>query len=119
MTLYAITANVHRTTADGYVSSLELPLFFLDSRVQGILSASGAASVARNLLQVTVDPDATITVSAEEASLPVEPAVCSQCSRRLIDASETFTAEATGDDDVWRETCDASEAFTAEHRLAR
>lgn len=74
MTLYAITASVHRTTTDGFSSDRELPLFFLDSRVQGILSASSAASVARNLLAVTAGEGATFTVTAEVAELPIAPA---------------------------------------------
>jgi hypothetical protein len=61
--MYAITVTVQRTTADGWESARALPLFYLDSRTQGIVSTEHAERIARRML-TDVNPDATFHVYA-------------------------------------------------------
>lgn len=49
--LYAITANVSRER-DGWSGSRQIPTFYLDENVQGIMSEAGA----RNIAQTIIDP---------------------------------------------------------------
>ena len=46
---YAVTASVHRNV-EGWEQSHHLPTFYLDSNVQGIVSETHAARIARALL---------------------------------------------------------------------
>lgn len=50
MTTYAITAQYEHTTPDGYTGSRQIPTFYLDDRVQGIMSEQHAVSIARDIL---------------------------------------------------------------------
>jgi hypothetical protein len=70
MTVYAIHAQVI-THAGNFSGSRGVPTFYLDSRVQGIISREHAASIAREILNPlgTIDP-ADLRVSA----VPVDPA---------------------------------------------
>ena len=49
MTTYAVHAQI-LTHSAGYAGSVQVPLFYLDSRVQGILNAGHAADIARGVL---------------------------------------------------------------------
>lgn len=62
--LYTISATVSRPVPGGYYSTRSLPLFFLDSRVQGILDADHAARVAVSLLRDAAGDDAEVIASA-------------------------------------------------------
>lgn len=46
---------------------------------------------------------------------------CRHCSREIVrDADGRWVdPEATGDDEVWRETCDAHDTFVADHEPLR
>jgi hypothetical protein len=44
-----------------------------------------------------------------------EEETCRHCGRAIVLESRWIDPEATGDDEVWRETCDAHDTFTAEH----
>lgn len=48
--MYAITAQIEHTTADGWTGSTGVPTFYLDERVQGILNSEDAINVAREIL---------------------------------------------------------------------
>lgn len=49
MTMYAIVLGSERTSKDGYTSSRQSPTFYLDSTVQGIVSAEHAAKIALDI----------------------------------------------------------------------
>lgn len=59
-TYWEVCAAVERKTTDGYTSVVELPTFYLNSNVQGILDINGASRVARNLLETTAGEGASI-----------------------------------------------------------
>lgn len=65
--LYQIQARVERTTADGWTSVRDLPTFYLDSNVQGILSVEAAERIARRLLTDAAGDGATVHVFAASA----------------------------------------------------
>lgn len=63
--LYQITATRHETREDGWESTKQLPTFYLDSRVQGILNSQHAERVALDLLETAAsNPNVRWTVSA-------------------------------------------------------
>lgn len=66
--LWAVSANVERTR-DGWSGSIQIPTFFLDPRVQGILTADHAERVAREMLTLLAGEDAVVhvTVAAVES----------------------------------------------------
>lgn len=43
--------------------------------------------------------------------------VCRHCGRSIVRDEDGVWVdpEATGDDEIWRETCDSHDTFTAEH----
>ncbi len=52
--MYAVTAQYEHTTEDGYTGSIGVPTFYLDERVQGIMSEDDAVKVARTILTAAV-----------------------------------------------------------------
>lgn len=65
---YAVTAQVNRTRPDGWTSSRQVPTFYLNTAVQGILNDEHAHRVAAALIADLVDdPDADIIVTAVRA----------------------------------------------------
>ena len=48
--MYAITANYEHTTPDGYTGSRQIPTFYLDEHVQGIVDEAHAVNIARDIL---------------------------------------------------------------------
>jgi hypothetical protein len=65
---YAVTAQVTRTRPDGWTTSRQVPTFYLNTAVQGILSDEHAHRVAAGMLAELVDdPDADIVVTAVRA----------------------------------------------------
>ncbi len=50
MTMYAVSASRHEELADGYVSTRQLPTFYLDSVTSGILDTKGAEKIAADIL---------------------------------------------------------------------
>jgi hypothetical protein len=70
MTTYAIHAQI-LTHDSGYDGSRSVPTFYLDSRVQGIISRGHAVSVAADIL----NPLGTIALTDLRISaVPVDPA---------------------------------------------
>jgi hypothetical protein len=47
---YAVRVQIQHETQDGWSGSLQVPLFYLDSHVQGITSAEHAVRVARDIV---------------------------------------------------------------------
>lgn len=47
--LYAVSVIVTRRFPDGWTSAIDMPTFYLDSNVQGIVSADHAAEIARQM----------------------------------------------------------------------
>lgn len=68
---YAISVVVSRQLPDGWTRTRQLPTFFLDERVQGIVSKEHAEKIARNLIRDAMPDDdpAELVVSA----VKVEP----------------------------------------------
>lgn len=74
--MYAITAQINRTGVDkskafpeGWESSRQVPTFYLDERVQGIMSAAHAEDIARSiLLPWGSPPDMTAAITAVRVS---------------------------------------------------
>jgi hypothetical protein len=65
---YAVTAQVTRTRPDGWTTSRQVPTFYLNTAVQGILTDDHAHRVAAGMLADLVDdPDADIVVTAVRA----------------------------------------------------
>lgn len=62
-TLYAVVGFVQRDLPSGYTSTRSLPTFYLDSTVQGIVSAAHAARIATEMLSDAAGPDARVTVA--------------------------------------------------------
>ncbi|HZQ78745.1 MAG TPA: hypothetical protein VFE55_15530 [Acidimicrobiia bacterium] len=60
---YAVTATVARTV-DGWSSVTQVPTFFLDANVQGIVSEAHAEEIARTILTAAAGVGATLHVSA-------------------------------------------------------
>lgn len=54
MTMYAISANVENLTSDGYRASRQVPTFYLNSNVQGIVSAEHAEKIAEDIFRSTL-----------------------------------------------------------------
>jgi hypothetical protein len=61
---YAVTVNVERTGADGWTSTFQLPTFYLDSNVQGIVSEEHAEKIARTIVDNMHVPGATYNITA-------------------------------------------------------
>lgn len=70
--MYAITATVSRTTIDSWTSTRQVPTFYLDESVQGIVSAEHAEQIARGI----IDPfgEYEVHVNAEQVDAPHGPA---------------------------------------------
>lgn len=64
MTIYTVAASVERDTHDGWTGLRVIPLFYLDSDVQGITSTEHATSIARRMLTDAAGPEATVHVQA-------------------------------------------------------
>lgn len=62
--MYGIHATYEQELPDGAVRSGQIPTFFLDSRVQGILNESSARQIALDVLQSGADNTVTFHVSA-------------------------------------------------------
>ena len=60
--MYQLTVTVETTSADGWTGARQLPTFYLDSDVQGIVSADHAERIARRML-TDVNPDATFHIT--------------------------------------------------------
>lgn len=69
--LYAITAQVMTTGEHGETGSRQVPTFYLDSGVQGILTVEHANEIAKGI----IDPMGTLTVSIHAEPVPVTVAV--------------------------------------------
>jgi hypothetical protein len=66
---YAVTAQVTRTRPDGWTSSVQVPTFYLNTAVHGILNDEHAHSVAVSLIAAILGDttDADIAVTAVRA----------------------------------------------------
>lgn len=81
--LYVITAQV-LTSRDGYSGSVQVPTFYLDSAIQGIVNAKHAADIAATIIdplgiyELSIHAEPEITIHAEPAPVmvpgPAEPA---------------------------------------------
>lgn len=65
--IYAITANVTWTAKNGYHTSRQVPTFFLDSDIQGIVDCEHAEQIAKRMLEYTSDFIAHVAVSEVQA----------------------------------------------------
>lgn len=87
MTIYAVHVQV--ITRDGaYEGSRSVPTFYLDSRVQGIVSEEHAASVAAgvvNPLGIIAADD--LHISAVPVDTPLADRVLAACSRAVPGAA--------------------------------
>ena len=66
---YAIVATRRETMADGTEVWRQVPTFYLDPNVQGIVSAEHACRIAHDILGTTSGVDASIW--AEAVRLPI------------------------------------------------
>ena len=67
--MYAVSVTVYYKTPEGWAGAYELPAFYLDSAVQGIVSESHAEAVARSIVEGTVS--ATLKVVGGNAVRPI------------------------------------------------
>ena len=61
---YAVTVNVRHARTDGWASEFQLPTFYLDSNVQGIVSEEHAAGIARTVVDNMHVDGATYSITA-------------------------------------------------------
>jgi hypothetical protein len=60
--MWQITASVEIAMIDGWTSTRDLPIFYLDENVQGITQENGAVKVAENLILACAErPNFTMT----------------------------------------------------------
>ena len=62
--MYAITATAYRRTADGWTVASQVPTFYLNANVQGIVDEAHAKSIALVVLGAGVTDDVTFHVTA-------------------------------------------------------
>lgn len=67
MKLYAIQATITRELEGGWQSTRQLPTFYLNPRVQGILSPARAVEIARDLIDPFGQYDTSITAVEVDA----------------------------------------------------
>ena len=60
---YVVTATVTRITSEGTIMS-QVPTFFLDSNVQGIVDEKHAEQIANEIINPTQDENLRVTVVA-------------------------------------------------------
>lgn len=67
--MYAITATISRTTTDDWTSTRQVPTFYLDESVQGIVNEEHAKRIAREI----IDPfsEYAMHVNAVQMDAPV------------------------------------------------
>jgi hypothetical protein len=71
MTVYAVHATIRTHGSNGFTGSVSVPTFYLDSRVQGIVSAAHAEGVAAGIVNTLGrTPREDIDIRA----YPVDPA---------------------------------------------
>ena len=63
---YCIQATVTETDTQGWVLSRQLPTFFLNANVQGILGEKDAENIARRILGVYNGNNSEVSVCAVE-----------------------------------------------------
>lgn len=63
--LYAIQAQVVWTNKKGWKTSRQIPTFFLDSDIQGIVNAEHAEEIAVKMLEYTKEFKAHVVVIPE------------------------------------------------------
>ena len=61
---YAVTVNVRHNRTDGWASEFQLPTFYLDSNVQGIVSEEHAEKIARTIVDNMHVTGATYNITA-------------------------------------------------------
>ncbi len=65
MALYIIAATVTVESRDGWRTAYQMPSFYLDSRIQGIVDDAHAERIARTMLMQGRNPQTTaVSVSA-------------------------------------------------------
>ncbi len=69
--LYAVSTRVERRDASGYSWMVDLPTFYLDSRVQGIVSEDHAARIVVNMLAPLGHDKSNIYVQACATLAPI------------------------------------------------
>jgi hypothetical protein len=97
MTTYAIHAQALTHAEGGWGGSVQVPMFYLDSRVQGIVSAEHAAEVARGVIDPLGQlPEADLKVTAYQVDPVRESADLDHVSaqRAAVDAAVTSHAAA-------------------------
>ena len=104
--LYQIQATVVEKRADGYSVTHQIPTFYLDSNIQGIVSEEHAAKIATDILNPAKLASLQVHVAAtKEEDHPHY--VCDECGKTASFADDA-AAKATGwiyfeQEDVW--TC--------------
>lgn len=66
MTLWAITATVtyYSFVAEGWQTTRQVPTFYLNENVQGIISEEHAKRIARAIVNPFDNPDITVSITA-------------------------------------------------------
>lgn len=95
--LYAITANIAREE-NGWSSSRQVPTFYLDENVQGILSIAHAVQVARDI----IDPYNEHSVSVCAVRVHAEGNETSQSSRFTFEDRECIRQAIAASDETDR-----------------
>ena len=67
--LYAVSARVQRYDVEGWRCTVDLPTFYLDSRVQGITGEDHAREIVRDMLARLGHDSADVQVSATLAPI--------------------------------------------------
>ena len=66
--IWVIQANVTELCSDRGVATLQVPTFFLDGDIQGIVDANHAEVIARGIINPTGNPKIEVQVYAERAA---------------------------------------------------
>ena len=64
MRLYSVQATIEKRNEDGTVALLSIPTFYLDPRVQGIVSTAHAEKIAKSILNPTKSENLTVHPNA-------------------------------------------------------
>lgn len=60
--MYVISATVKVKTEDGYSKIIQIPTFFLDENIQGIVDREHARKIAAQVINPTNDPNCTVSI---------------------------------------------------------
>lgn len=90
--MWAIQATISRT-GETWTATRQVPTFYLDERVQGIVSKDHAAQIARDIVNPYADKSMWVEVTA--VKLNDEDAYCPECLELYSDTELGCDACAT------------------------